>query len=88
MNLNSIRAFQDNYIWVLNNEQGKCVIVDPLNAHHWAEYLRQTLCLIPCTHVPLCFQAAAEGFLKVQQISCPLIAERRPRDRHDDGSAE
>lgn len=29
MNLNSIRAFQDNYIWVLNNEQGKCVIVDP-----------------------------------------------------------
>ncbi|MBU4684685.1 hydroxyacylglutathione hydrolase [Cedecea davisae] len=29
MNLNSIRAFQDNYIWVLNNESGKCVIVDP-----------------------------------------------------------
>lgn len=29
MNLNSIRAFQDNYIWVLNDEQGKCVIVDP-----------------------------------------------------------
>lgn len=32
MNLNSIRAFQDNYIWVLNNEQGKCVIVDPGDA--------------------------------------------------------
>jgi hydroxyacylglutathione hydrolase len=29
MNLNSIPAFQDNYIWVLNDEQGKCVIVDP-----------------------------------------------------------
>lgn len=29
MNLNSIPAFQDNYIWVLNDEQGKCIIVDP-----------------------------------------------------------
>lgn len=29
MNLNSISAFQDNYIWVLNDEQGKCIIVDP-----------------------------------------------------------
>lgn len=29
MNLNSIPAFQDNYIWVLSNEQGECVIVDP-----------------------------------------------------------
>ncbi len=28
MNLNSIPAFQDNYIWVLTNE-GRCVIVDP-----------------------------------------------------------
>lgn len=44
MNLNSIPAFQDNYIWVLNDEQGKCIIVDPgdaapvLNAiahNHW-----------------------------------------------------
>ncbi|NIF34833.1 hydroxyacylglutathione hydrolase [Enterobacter sp. Cy-643] len=32
MNLNSIRAFQDNYIWVLDNEQGKCAIVDPGDA--------------------------------------------------------
>lgn len=29
MNLNSIPAFQDNYIWVLNNEAGQCIIVDP-----------------------------------------------------------
>ena len=29
MNLNSIPAFQDNYIWVLNDEAGKCIIVDP-----------------------------------------------------------
>lgn len=29
MNLNSIPAFQDNYIWVLNNDAGKCLIVDP-----------------------------------------------------------
>lgn len=29
MNLNSIPAFQDNYIWVLNQEDGRCLIVDP-----------------------------------------------------------
>ncbi|QHM96258.1 hydroxyacylglutathione hydrolase [Kosakonia sacchari] len=29
MNLNSIPAFQDNYIWVLNNDDGHCLIVDP-----------------------------------------------------------
>lgn len=29
MNLNSIPAFQDNYIWVLNNDDGRCLIVDP-----------------------------------------------------------
>lgn len=29
MNLNSIPAFQDNYIWVLNREDGRCLIVDP-----------------------------------------------------------
>ncbi|MFQ5728063.1 MAG: hydroxyacylglutathione hydrolase, partial [Salmonella enterica] len=26
MNLNSIPAFQDNYIWVLTNDEGRCVI--------------------------------------------------------------
>lgn len=44
MKLTSISAFQDNYIWVLYDEDNKCVIVDPgeaipvLNAiaqHHW-----------------------------------------------------
>jgi len=29
MNLNSIPAFQDNYIWVLSQDDGKCLIVDP-----------------------------------------------------------
>ncbi len=29
MNLISIPAFQDNYIWLLANQQGRCVIVDP-----------------------------------------------------------
>ncbi|MEQ4531178.1 MAG: hydroxyacylglutathione hydrolase, partial [Mixta sp.] len=27
MNLNSIPAFQDNYIWTLNDGQGRCLIV-------------------------------------------------------------
>ncbi|MCS3432502.1 hydroxyacylglutathione hydrolase [Klebsiella sp. BIGb0407] len=29
MKLTSISAFQDNYIWVLSDEEDKCVIVDP-----------------------------------------------------------
>jgi hydroxyacylglutathione hydrolase len=29
MNLNSIPAFQDNYIWVLSQDDGRCLIVDP-----------------------------------------------------------
>lgn len=32
MNLNSIPAFQDNYIWVLTNNEGRCLIVDPGDA--------------------------------------------------------
>lgn len=29
MNLTSIPAFQDNYIWILNDREGRCIIVDP-----------------------------------------------------------
>ena len=29
MNLTSIPALQDNYIWTLNDEEGRCLIVDP-----------------------------------------------------------
>lgn len=29
MNLTSILAFQDNYIWTLNDDRGQCLIVDP-----------------------------------------------------------
>ncbi|CBG86997.1 hydroxyacylglutathione hydrolase [Citrobacter rodentium] len=32
MNLNSIPAFQDNYIWVLSDNQSRCLIVDPGDA--------------------------------------------------------
>lgn len=44
MQLTSISAFQDNYIWVLSDEESQCVIVDPGEAapvlhaiaqHHW-----------------------------------------------------
>ncbi|MBJ3816225.1 hydroxyacylglutathione hydrolase [Shimwellia pseudoproteus] len=44
MNLNSIPAFQDNYIWVLSNNHQQCLIVDPgeagpilkaIDEHHW-----------------------------------------------------
>lgn len=29
MNLTSIPALQDNYIWTLTDDEGKCLIVDP-----------------------------------------------------------
>lgn len=29
MNLNSIPAFQDNYIWTLNDDDNRCIVVDP-----------------------------------------------------------
>ncbi|HFZ1708836.1 TPA: hydroxyacylglutathione hydrolase [Citrobacter sedlakii] len=32
MNLNSIPAFEDNYIWVLSDGEGRCLIVDPGDA--------------------------------------------------------
>lgn len=32
MNLNSIPAFEDNYIWVLSDDEGRCLIVDPGDA--------------------------------------------------------
>lgn len=32
MNLTSIPALQDNYIWVLSDQKGKCLIVDPGDA--------------------------------------------------------
>lgn len=44
MNLNSIPAFQDNYIWVLSDDEGRCLIVDPgdatpvlqaIDKNHW-----------------------------------------------------
>lgn len=44
MNLISIPAFQDNYIWVLTNDEGRCIIVDPgeaepvlkaIEENHW-----------------------------------------------------
>lgn len=44
MNLTSIPALQDNYIWTLNNDHGDCLIVDPgeaapvfatLDTQHW-----------------------------------------------------
>ena len=36
MNLISITAFQDNYIWVLSENNGRCIIVDPGGV--WAKY--------------------------------------------------
>lgn len=51
MNLISIPAFQDNYIWLLADEQKHCVIVDPgesapvLAALSQGQYLPQAILL-------------------------------------------
>ncbi|MFI8417529.1 hydroxyacylglutathione hydrolase [Serratia sp. NPDC078593] len=41
MNLISIPAFQDNYIWLLDDQQGHCVIVDPGDAQPTLEALQR-----------------------------------------------
>ncbi|HEI8867251.1 hydroxyacylglutathione hydrolase [Serratia sp. AKBS12] len=41
MNLISIPALQDNYIWILDDQQGHCTIVDPGDAQPVLEALRQ-----------------------------------------------
>ncbi|KFK92601.1 MULTISPECIES: hydroxyacylglutathione hydrolase [unclassified Serratia (in: enterobacteria)] len=46
MNLISIPVFQDNYIWLLDNQRGHCVIVDPGEAQPVLEALAH-LQLVP-----------------------------------------
>lgn len=41
MNLTSIPALQDNYIWLLNDAAGRCIIVDPGEAAPVLQVLRQ-----------------------------------------------
>ncbi|HFZ8994071.1 TPA: hydroxyacylglutathione hydrolase [Citrobacter freundii] len=41
MNLNSIPAFQDNYIWVLSDNEGRCLIVDPGEAAPVLDAIKQ-----------------------------------------------
>ncbi|MFY9995534.1 MAG: hydroxyacylglutathione hydrolase [Leclercia sp.] len=41
MNLISIPAFQDNYIWVLTNDEGRCIIVDPGEAEPVLDAIEQ-----------------------------------------------
>ncbi len=41
MNLISIPAFQDNYIWLLDDRQGRCIIVDPGEAQPVLEALQR-----------------------------------------------
>ena len=41
MNLISIPAFQDNYIWLLDDRQGRCIIVDPGEARPVLEALQR-----------------------------------------------
>ncbi|MDC0609872.1 hydroxyacylglutathione hydrolase [Vibrio sp.] len=40
LNIKSIPAFNDNYIWVIENREGSCAIVDPGDAKPVLDYLR------------------------------------------------
>lgn len=42
MNLISISAFQDNYIWVLVDDDRRCIIVDRANPHRSCTRLKKT----------------------------------------------
>lgn len=42
MNLISIPAFQDNYIWVLSENNGRCIIVDQAKPRRFWRPLRKT----------------------------------------------
>jgi hydroxyacylglutathione hydrolase len=53
LNINSIPAFQDNYIWLIHNEEHHCVVVDPGDAAVVTHYLNVnhlTLDAILVTH--------------------------------------
>ncbi|MBA1147145.1 hydroxyacylglutathione hydrolase [Ectothiorhodospiraceae bacterium WFHF3C12] len=53
MNIAPVRAFKDNYIWVLQDDAGQAAVVDPGEAQPVIDYLREkglTLTAILITH--------------------------------------
>lgn len=44
LNIKSIPAFRDNYIWIIENSEGGCVVVDPGDAFPVLSYLEKQKC--------------------------------------------
>ena len=87
MNLNSIPAFQDNYIWVLSNDEGHCVIVDPgeaapvLNAIEKNQWQPQAILLTHHHHDHV-------GGVKELRQRFPDVVVYGPEETQDKGATE
>ena len=87
MNLNSIPAFQDNYIWVLSNDEGHCVIVDPgeaapvLNAIEKNQWQPQAILLTHHHHDHV-------GGVKELRQRFPNVAVYGPEETQDKGATK
>ena len=86
MNLISIPAFQDNYIWVLSENNGRCIIVDPGEAApvlaaieekslgSYFEWIYKRLML---ERVQTDYMYSAEGLKSAEESVEQTIAERK-----------
>jgi len=87
MNLNSIPAFQDNYIWVLSNDEGHCVIVDPgeavpvLNAIEENQWQPQAILLTHHHHDHV-------GGVKELRQRFPEVVVYGPEETQDKGATK
>lgn len=87
MNLNSIPAFQDNYIWVLSNDEGHCVIVDPgeaapvLNAIEKNQWQPQAILLTHHHHDHV-------GGVKELRQRFPNVVVYGPEETQDKGATK
>lgn len=87
MNLNSIPAFQDNYIWVLSNDEGHCVIVDPgeaapvLNAIEENQWQPQAILLTHHHHDHV-------GGVKELRQRFPDVVVYGPQETQDKGATK
>ena len=87
MNLNSIPAFQDNYIWVLNDETGRCLIVDPGDAAPVLEAIKANNWhpeAILLTHHHNDHVGGVGGLVK----SYPNIEVYGPKETHNKGATK